>query len=71
MFHPKDFSLEFFHIYRHRHISYLFHDLYEEEREISQLKIFHHEDKCSLFGENVLFHCEKTSFLFKFKYIHI
>lgn len=36
IFYPKNFSLNFFHIYRHRHISYPFHDLYEEEREISQ-----------------------------------
>lgn len=32
IFHPKDFSLEFFYICRHRHISYPFHDLYEGER---------------------------------------
>lgn len=72
IFYPKNFSLNFFHIYRHRHINYPFHDLYEEEREISQLKIFHYKDECSLFSENILFHCKKTSScLFKFKYIHI
>lgn len=58
IFYPKNFCLEFFHIYRRRHISYPFHDLYEGEREISQLKIFH--DKYSLFGENFLFLCKKN-----------